>query len=144
MNRVSPVSCPQVFAVLVRFTPPPWADSPLARLDARSVSAIVTAFGSVTSHAAILARSLGIPAVVGAGEGVLAVPDGTILAVDGTNGIVVVDPDPAVSAASGGRIRPAAPAAPARVCRRRFLVGTLAAAALASIPLPTPFSPGRA
>jgi len=74
------------------------APGDVAQLDARSVSAIVTAFGSATSHAAILARSLGIPAVVGAGQGVLAVPDGTIVAVDGTNGLVVIDPDPAVSA----------------------------------------------
>ena len=69
-----------------------------ARLNPASVQAIVTAGGSDTSHAAILARSLGIPAVVGAGDGVLAVPDGTTVVVDGTEGIVVVDPDPALVA----------------------------------------------
>jgi phosphocarrier protein FPr len=69
-----------------------------ARLDPASVQAIVTAGGSDTSHAAILARSLGIPAVAGAGESVLAVPDGTTIVVDGTEGTVLVDPDPAVAA----------------------------------------------
>jgi phosphocarrier protein FPr len=68
-----------------------------ARLDPGSVHAVVTAFGSATSHAAILARSLGIPAVVGVGQDVLAVPDGTTIIVDGTEGIVVIDPDPAVT-----------------------------------------------
>jgi phosphoenolpyruvate-protein phosphotransferase/dihydroxyacetone kinase phosphotransfer subunit len=69
-----------------------------ARLDPASVQAIVTAGGSDTSHAAILARSLGIPAVAGAGDDVLAVPDGTTIVVDGTEGIVLVDPDPAIAA----------------------------------------------
>jgi multiphosphoryl transfer protein len=69
-----------------------------ARLDPESVQAIVTAGGSDTSHAAILARSLGIPAVAGAGDDVLAVPDGTTIIVDGNEGIVLIDPDPAVAA----------------------------------------------
>ena len=65
-----------------------------ARLDPNHVDGIVTAFGSPVSHAAILARSLGIPAVVGAGEDVLAIPDGTVLVVDGSTGAVIVDPSP--------------------------------------------------
>jgi phosphocarrier protein FPr len=73
------------------------APSQAARLDPGAVHAVVTAFGSATSHAAILARSLGIPAVVGVGQDVLAVPDGTTIVVDGTEGIVLVDPDPAVT-----------------------------------------------
>jgi multiphosphoryl transfer protein len=69
-----------------------------ARLDPASVQAIVTAGGSTSSHVAILARSMGIPAVVGAGDDVLSVPDGTTILVDGSEGIVLVDPDPAVAA----------------------------------------------
>jgi phosphocarrier protein FPr len=65
-----------------------------ARLDPTQVDGIVTAFGSPTSHGAILARSLGIPAVVAAGEDVLTVPDGTVLVVDGSAGAVIVDPSP--------------------------------------------------
>jgi multiphosphoryl transfer protein len=64
-----------------------------ARLDPALVQAIVTVEGSPTSHAAILARSLGIPAVVGAGAAILDAPDGALVIVDGTNGVVEVDPD---------------------------------------------------
>jgi multiphosphoryl transfer protein len=67
-----------------------------ARLDPTHVDGIVTAFGSRLSHGAILARSLGIPAVVAAGEDMLTVPDGTVLVVDGSAGAVVVDPPPEV------------------------------------------------
>src|SRR5207245_527188 len=68
-----------------------------ARLDPAQVLGILTAGGTAVSHAAILARSLGIPAVVGAGEGVLAVLDGTTILVDGTGGVFIVDPDATVS-----------------------------------------------
>ena len=68
-----------------------------ARLDPSTVLGIVTADGSPLSHGAILARALGIPAVVGAGHDVLAVPDGTTILVDGTEGVVVIDPDPSVN-----------------------------------------------
>lgn len=63
-----------------------------ARLDPAQVEGIVTAFGSPVSHGAILARSLGIPAVAAAGDAILAVPDGTVLVVDGSAGVVVVNP----------------------------------------------------
>jgi multiphosphoryl transfer protein len=69
-----------------------------ARLDPSEVLGIVTAAGSPLSHAAILARSLGIPAVVGAGDEVLAIPDGTAILVDGTEGVFVIDPDAKVTA----------------------------------------------
>lgn len=64
-----------------------------AGLDPSQVDGIVLAFGSALSHGAILARSLGIPAVIGAGEDILAVADGTVLVVDGSAGTVTVDPD---------------------------------------------------
>ena len=67
-----------------------------ARLDPTTVLGIVTAAGSPLSHGAILARALGIPAVVGAGHDVLAVPDGITIIVDGTEGAIVIDPDPTV------------------------------------------------
>ncbi len=57
------------------------------------IRAIVLAQGNATTHAAILARSLGIPMVVGLGEGRRAIRDGELLHVDGTSGVVLVGPD---------------------------------------------------
>ena len=65
-----------------------------AALDRETVAGIVLAYGSPTAHSAILARSRGIPAVVGAGPGVLGIADGTTVALDGDSGRLVVDPDP--------------------------------------------------
>jgi phosphocarrier protein FPr len=65
-----------------------------AALDPERVTAVVTAFGSPVSHGAILARSLGIPMVVGAGGDALAVTDGTTVVVDGSAGVVLFDPPP--------------------------------------------------
>src|SRR5256885_624630 len=59
---------------------------------------IATAAGSPTSHSAILARSLGTPAAVGLGEGLLSVPEGAELLLDGDAGTVHVDPDAELAA----------------------------------------------
>jgi phosphoenolpyruvate-protein phosphotransferase len=64
-----------------------------AALDPERALGLVTARGGATGHAAIVARALGIPAVIGAGPGVLAVADGTPLALDGAAGVVTVAPD---------------------------------------------------
>lgn len=63
-----------------------------AELDPAAVRGIVLAEGSPSSHAAILARSQGIPAVVAAGPGVLGLAEGTLLALDGGTGELVLDP----------------------------------------------------
>ena len=67
--------------------------SETVQLDRRGVSAFVTAQGSANSHTAILARTMDLPAVVGIGEGLGAIEDGVIVAVDADNGEVYVDPD---------------------------------------------------
>ncbi|MFO7778866.1 MAG: phosphoenolpyruvate--protein phosphotransferase [Nitriliruptoraceae bacterium] len=64
-----------------------------ARLDPARVDAIVTAGGSPTAHAALIARALGLPAVVGAGPAVLDLDDGTEVVVDGDAGVVETAPD---------------------------------------------------
>jgi phosphoenolpyruvate-protein phosphotransferase/dihydroxyacetone kinase phosphotransfer subunit len=63
-----------------------------AALDRELVRGIATAYGGPTSHSAILARSLGIPAAVGVGGPLLDVPEGAPLALDGDAGAVVVEP----------------------------------------------------
>jgi multiphosphoryl transfer protein len=67
-----------------------------AELDLDVVQGIVLAYGSASSHAAILARSRGIPAIVAAGPGVLDLAEGTTVVIDGATGEFVVDPTPAM------------------------------------------------
>jgi phosphotransferase system enzyme I (PtsI) len=62
-------------------------------LDKTYVLGFCTSKGGATSHTAILARSLGIPAVVGAGTKVQEVTDITPLIVDGDTGVVIIEPD---------------------------------------------------
>jgi phosphocarrier protein FPr len=63
-----------------------------AELDAEVVKGVVLAFGSASSHAAILARARDIPLVVAAGRDVLAVAEGTQVVMDGSTGEVHVEP----------------------------------------------------
>lgn len=64
------------------------------QLDREHVAGILSEEGTRTSHAAILAHSLGIPAVMGATGALERVPDGTMVMLDGQSGLVVVDPTP--------------------------------------------------
>ena len=74
------------------------APADTAKLDPATCLGIVTAHGGPTSHAAVLARAMGIPAVVGVGPGALALPEGSQLVVDGTQGEVRVNPSAEVRA----------------------------------------------
>jgi phosphoenolpyruvate-protein phosphotransferase len=65
----------------------------VVRLDPGIVLGIALSSGGATSHAAIVARALGVPLVVGAGDGLLRIADGQQVLVDGDRGRVVVDPD---------------------------------------------------
>src|SRR3954453_18676865 len=58
----------------------------------------VTDVGGVTSHTAIVARSLGIPAIVGLHHAFQTISEGEMLIVDGTSGVLVVNPDSLVLA----------------------------------------------
>jgi phosphotransferase system enzyme I (PtsI) len=62
-------------------------------LDPALCLALVTEEGGPTSHTAIIARALGIPAIV-ATEGALDIAEGTTVLVDGTAGRLVIDPGP--------------------------------------------------
>ncbi|AUG05822.1 phosphoenolpyruvate--protein phosphotransferase [Pseudomonas sp. S09G 359] len=69
--------------------------SDVARLDPARVAGILTARGGATAHSAIVARALGIPALVGAGPAVLLLASGTALLLDGQRGRLHVAPDAA-------------------------------------------------
>src|SRR5690242_10017572 len=58
----------------------------------------VTDVGGVTSHTAIVARSLGIPAIVGLHHARQTISEGELVIVDGEQGLLVVNPDPVVLA----------------------------------------------
>jgi pyruvate,water dikinase len=68
--------------LVCRTTDPAW--TPLFRLTA----AVVTETGGILSHAAIVAREFGIPAVVGADEAMTSLPEGVPVTVDGTLGTI--------------------------------------------------------
>jgi len=88
-ERIDLTALPEGTILLAeRLTP-----SDTAQLDPEAVAGFATVTGGRTSHVAIFARSLGIPAIVGAGDDLLNIPEGTAVAVDAENESVVVDPD---------------------------------------------------
>lgn len=74
-----------------------------ATLDPELVKGIVTAGGGANSHSAIIARALGVPAVLGIGP--VRIPEEAIVLVDGDNGMVTIDPDADEVAAVERQIR---------------------------------------
>jgi len=74
--------------------------SDTARLDPAYALGICTGAGGPTSHTAIIARSLDIPAVVGIGDSVLDIPDGTAVVLDGNSGTLVLEPTQADQSAA--------------------------------------------
>jgi phosphotransferase system enzyme I (PtsI) len=67
--------------------------SDTADFSPRTVRAFATESGGPTSHTAILAGALDIPAVVGVGRFLTDVSGGDTVIVDGTEGVVIIDPD---------------------------------------------------
>ena len=72
--------------------------SDTAQLNKKYVKGFVTNIGGRTSHSAIMARSLEIPAVVGTSSITEDVKNGDILILDGLDGVVLVNPDEATTA----------------------------------------------
>jgi phosphotransferase system enzyme I (PtsI) len=64
------------------------------QLDRELVVGLVSEEGTRTSHAAILAHSLGIPAVMGAVGALARIPDGAMMLLDGRSGMIVLEPTP--------------------------------------------------
>jgi phosphoenolpyruvate-protein phosphotransferase (PTS system enzyme I) len=74
-------------------------------LDKEKVVAFATDVGGRTAHTAILARALGIPAVVGLGSITAEVVGGDLLIVDGTTGTVIINPDAATLDSYHAKVR---------------------------------------
>mgnify|MGYP002552087229 CR=1 FL=1 len=67
--------------------------SDTAKMGGKPVVGFITKIGGRTSHSAIMARSMGIPAVVGAGEKLDPIEDGMELLIDGAAGELIAQPD---------------------------------------------------
>lgn len=67
--------------------------SDTAQLDPKFVKGFTTNVGGRTSHSAIMARSLEIPAVVGTKKATMEIQNGDLIIVDGLNGEVYINPD---------------------------------------------------
>ncbi len=74
------------------------APSETIQLDKSKILGFITSFGSGSSHTAILARTMGIPAIVGLGDALDPIYEGRSVVVDGSTGAVIIDPTEDVQA----------------------------------------------
>ena len=74
------------------------APSETIQLDKSKILGFITSYGSSSSHTAILARTMGIPAIVGLGDQLDPIYEGRMVVVDGGTGTVIIDPTDAVFA----------------------------------------------
>jgi phosphoenolpyruvate-protein phosphotransferase (PTS system enzyme I) len=89
--------------------------SVVAQLDWTRIRGFATDAGSRTYHTAILARSLGVPAVVGLHDVSRRIPPGVSVIIDGESGEVVIDPTPPVRLDAERRARETRAAADVRI-----------------------------
>ncbi|MFH1177914.1 MAG: phosphoenolpyruvate--protein phosphotransferase [Acidobacteriota bacterium] len=92
-GRANPALARAGDTVLIADEIPP---SQAIQLAEGAVSGFASETGGTTSHTTIIAKSLGIPAVVGVGGLVAAVARAQLVIIDGFEGHVIVDPDPAL------------------------------------------------
>lgn len=100
-RAVGPTTLPDGPVILVADDLTP---SDTAGLDTARIAALVTAKGGPTSHTAILARTLGLPAIVAAGEAALDATEGATAIVDGAGAKLWLDPDEAAIASAKARM----------------------------------------
>lgn len=80
----------------------------LARAPLKRIGGVVCGHGGATSHIAIIARSHGIPAVLGLGDQINALRTARDVAIDGNSGRVIIDPDAETRAEYATRVEAAA------------------------------------
>lgn len=67
--------------------------SDTAKIDRDKVYGFVTEIGGTTSHSAIMARTIGIPAIVGLGHSLRNIQNDDLIAIDGETGFLYINPD---------------------------------------------------
>lgn len=67
--------------------------SDTAQIDKENVLGFITEIGGITSHSAIIARTIGVPAVVGSKNALLNIKDNDLIILDGNEGLILVNPD---------------------------------------------------
>jgi pyruvate,water dikinase len=72
--------------LVARTTDPAWVSLFM------TAAGLVIDIGGPLSHAAIIARSLGIPCVINTDDGTQRIPDGALLTIDGSDGTVEIHP----------------------------------------------------
>lgn len=77
------------------------APSETADLEKREVAALVTEYGGSTSHTALVAQAMDLPAVLGVANLLTHIEDGDLLVVDGTKGEIIINPSPETQAIYG-------------------------------------------
>jgi multiphosphoryl transfer protein len=89
VNTTAPQYPPNTILIAADLTP-----SDMATLDHQQVKGFCTLTGGTTSHVAILARSMGIPAIAGAEPRILDLPDGSSVILDGSQGTLRLNASP--------------------------------------------------
>ncbi|MBM7871227.1 phosphotransferase system enzyme I (PtsI) [Clostridium pascui] len=67
-----------------------------AQIDKEKVLGFITEIGGVTSHSAIIARTIGVPAVVGLEKVLLNTKDNDLIILDGNEGLIIINPDESI------------------------------------------------
>lgn len=90
---ISEQAQPQVFVDDMILVANDISPADMLQFKGRSLAGFITDLGGVTSHTAIVARGLGVPAVVAAGQARSIIRENEVVIIDGVNGVVLVDPD---------------------------------------------------
>lgn len=90
---ISEQAQPQVFVDDMILVASDISPADMLQFKGRSLAGFITDLGGATSHTAIVARGLGVPAVVATGQARSIIHENEVVIIDGINGVVLVNPD---------------------------------------------------
>ncbi|MGL4767106.1 MAG: phosphoenolpyruvate--protein phosphotransferase [Formosimonas sp.] len=90
---ISEQAQPQAFADDMILVAHDIAPADMLQFKGRALAGFITDLGGTTSHTAIVARGLGVPAVVATGQAREIIRENEVVIIDGVNGVVLVNPD---------------------------------------------------